>query len=63
VEVFIDRSEPGFGDNVLIRITEECPAHSKLIRRNQLTAADARELARRLVALAGVAEDEACPVE
>jgi hypothetical protein len=30
VDVFLDRSEPGYDDNVFVRITEECPERNKL---------------------------------
>ena len=61
VDVFLKRSEPVYSDNVLLRITEECPGENKLLKSDDvtigITAADARELARRLVQVA--AEDEA----
>ena len=47
VEVFLDRSEPAYDDNVFLSIAEECPQEQKLIKGNQITlgitAADARE--------------------
>lgn len=56
VEVFLDRSEPDYDDNVFLRITEECPQEQKLLKTDQITigiaAIDARELARRLKVVA-----------
>jgi hypothetical protein len=56
VEVFLDRSEPGFDDNVFLSIAEEGPPEQKLIKGNQITigitAADARKLAWRLLEVA-----------
>jgi repressor LexA len=56
VEVFLDRSEPAYDDNVFLSIAEECPQEQKLIKGNQITlgitAADARELAQRLLEVA-----------
>jgi hypothetical protein len=56
VDVFLDRSESGYDDNVFVRITEECPERYKLFRGNQITigitAADARKLAQQLVEVA-----------
>ena len=56
VEVFLDRSEPAYDDNVFLSISEECPQEQKLIKGNQITlgitAADARELAQRLLEVA-----------
>ena len=56
VEVFLDRSEPAYDDNVFLSIAEECPQEQKLIKGNQITigiaAADARKLARRLLEVA-----------
>ncbi|MEK7676718.1 MAG: MarR family winged helix-turn-helix transcriptional regulator [Verrucomicrobiota bacterium] len=61
VEVFLDRSRPGYDDNVFVRIREECPAQWKVFKGSGvtigITAADARQLARRLAEVA--AEDEA----
>ena len=52
VEVFLDHSEPGYDDNVFIRITENCREQHKLLRADQvtvgITATDARRLAQRL---------------
>ena len=53
VEVFLDRSEPDYDDNVLLRITEKCPEQTRLLKGNQITvgitATDARKLAQLLV--------------
>ena len=61
VEVFLDRSEAGFDDNVFVQISEECPDNQRILKSHQLvfgiSANQARELARRLVEVA--AEDEA----
>jgi repressor LexA len=61
VEVFLDRSEPAYDDNVFLSIAEECPQEQKLLKTDQITigitAIDARKLARRLLAVA--AADEA----
>jgi len=60
VEIFLDRSEPGYDDNVFLHIAEECPPNQKLIKGNQITigitAADARKLAQQLVEVAAADE-------
>src|SRR5437867_3116115 len=60
VEVFLGSPEPGHDDNVFLRITEECPESTWMLRANQITigitAIQARELASRLLEVA--AEDE-----
>ncbi|MDO8545602.1 MAG: hypothetical protein Q7S40_34600 [Opitutaceae bacterium] len=65
VEVSLNRSVPGYGDNVSIRISERCPAATKQIRGDEIgigtSAADARALARRLMEVA--AQDEAAARE
>jgi hypothetical protein len=61
VEVFLNRTAPGYNGNVAIRIREKCPAATKQIRGDAIgigiTAAEARALARRLIEVA--AQDEA----
>jgi hypothetical protein len=65
VNVVLHRSDPAYNDNVCLRIAEECPPATKQIMGSEIsigiTAADARELARRLVEVA--AEDEAAAKE
>ena len=65
VDLFLDRSEPGFDDNVFLRITEECPEQWKVFKGSQvtigITAADARRLARLLDDVA--AQEEAAARE
>ena len=65
VEIFLDRSEPGYDDNVFIRISEKCRDNLRLLQSNQITvgitAAQARQLARRLIEIA--ARDQASAEE
>lgn len=61
VDVFLDRSTRGYHDKVVVLIREECPAATKQLNESAIrigiSAADARELARRLIEVA--ARDEA----
>jgi len=56
VVVALDRAEPGYDDQVVLRITASVPASQKLLRTGRLslslTVAEARDLARRLLAAA-----------
>ena len=60
LEVFLGLLEPGHEDNVFLRITEQCPESTRMLRAKSITvgitAPQARELARRLMEVA--AEDE-----
>ena len=60
VEVFLDRSKPGFDDNVFLRILEVCPEPNRLLRANEITlgitASDARRLAGLLSGVAAQTE-------
>ncbi len=66
VAIALDRSKPGDEDKVIFRIAEEGPAEWKLIRGDAisigLTVADARALARGLLA-AAAADEAAARVE
>ena len=57
VEVFLGAPEPGHDDYVFLRIAEECPESTRMLRANQITvgitAIQARELARLLLEVAG----------
>ncbi len=52
LEVLLRPPEPGHEDNVLLRITEECPESTRTLRADQImvgiTAAQAQELSRHL---------------
>ena len=60
LEVFLGLPEPGHEDNVLLRLTEECPESTRMLRANQImvgiTATQARELARCLTEAAAEVE-------
>jgi hypothetical protein len=56
IDVEFDAQEPGFKDNIMISLREDCPPEEKILKTDEasfnITSAQARTLAQALLALA-----------